>query len=70
MLSPGYVPLDMKDGRTNSFKIPLPDVEKMTELKVCCVKCVWYEQMTELMVCCVRCVWYENNDCTKGSFVV
>jgi hypothetical protein len=26
MLSPGYVPSDMKDGRTNSFKIPLPDI--------------------------------------------
>ena len=66
MLSPGYVPSDMKDGRTNSFKIPLPDIEKMTELKVCCVRCVWYEQMTELKVCCVRCIWYENNDWTKG----
>jgi hypothetical protein len=40
MLSPGYVPSDMKEGRTNSFKIPLPDIEKMTELKVCCVRCV------------------------------
>ena len=64
MLSPGYVPSDMKDGRTNSFKIPLPDIEKMTELKVCCVRCVWYEKMTELEVCCVRCVWYESYMCT------
>jgi hypothetical protein len=22
--------------------------------------------MTELKVCCVRCIWYENNDWTKG----
>lgn len=33
MLSPENVPLDMKDGKTNSFKIPLTEIEKMTELK-------------------------------------
>ena len=34
MLAPENVPLDMRDGRTNSFKIPLTEIEKMTELKV------------------------------------